>query len=71
VLTTKTKFISSNTRMGLQLKITSTVWDYWLLSAALLEEQCPMSVLHLQCITIIRTLWSYQFRLCFTVNGYS
>jgi hypothetical protein len=25
VLTTKTKFISSNTRMGLQLKITSTV----------------------------------------------
>jgi hypothetical protein len=28
---------------------TSTVLEYWLLSIALLQEQCPMSVLHLQC----------------------
>jgi len=43
----KTKFIWSDTRMGLQLRTTSTVFDYWLLCTALLEEQCPTSVLYL------------------------
>ena len=48
-LHTKTKFISNDTRMGLLLKTTSTVLDYWLHSTVLLKEQCPMWVMHLQC----------------------